>query len=413
MSRPSSSGMRSSIVYVPKRTSVSNYRSSGTVNIISSATSSTLTWEEALNDVLPVLKIQYRSELGISEFLLSPSKVNQLKFSSLARADYNRRCIREECDFEVYSPPRARRIAKEVAIDYIRKYVDEQEDKFEMVRKIQDIQAERDDVIEQVATFQFENEDLIAEKDALLVDRSQLADQKEAVEATLLDTTCNLQDTKKKLEEAELSKKDLELTLCRTKDNLSSSKCEGSQLKDDLDKLKDDFQRAQSDNNVLRNECQDAWKVSSERRDQIGNLKTALESARADAARANAQVNSNSKMNTELTGKNKDLCEKNLNLRDTVNVYRAREEELRTLVQIQLNILSPERTAADVQGTVRRSPSPKARNIKTPEAIEELREEDEEQEIEQGEDEVEVSEQQEIEEEPQEESEEKQQEAEV
>ena len=84
-----------------------------------------------MNDVLPVLKIQYRSDLGISEFLLSSSKVNQLKFSSLARADYNRRCIREECDFEVYSPPRARRIAKEVAIDYIRKYLDEQEDKFE------------------------------------------------------------------------------------------------------------------------------------------------------------------------------------------------------------------------------------------------------------------------------------------
>lgn len=116
---------RSSIVYVPKvttRTSISrDYATS----------SGTLTWESALNDVLPVLKIQYRSDIGVSGFLNDSDKVRQLKFSSIARTEYNRRCIREECDFEMYSPPRARRIAKEVAIDWVRKYLDENDEKLE------------------------------------------------------------------------------------------------------------------------------------------------------------------------------------------------------------------------------------------------------------------------------------------
>jgi len=148
------------------------------------AASATLSWENAISDVLPVLKIQYRSDAGVSGFLTDPDKVRQLKFSSIARTEYNRRCIREECDFEMYSPPRARE-SKEVAIDYIRKFLDEQEDQLEMVRKIQDIQCERDEVVEQVAVVQAENDELQREKDRLFIESREVADQKQEIENNL------------------------------------------------------------------------------------------------------------------------------------------------------------------------------------------------------------------------------------
>ena len=77
-----------------------------------------MSWETALADILSVLRIQYRSEAGLESFLNDPEKVSQLRNSSIARMEYNRRCMREEVDSGIYSPPRARRIAKDVAVDY-------------------------------------------------------------------------------------------------------------------------------------------------------------------------------------------------------------------------------------------------------------------------------------------------------
>lgn len=57
---------------------------------------------------------------------------------------------------------------------------------------------------------------------------------------------------------------------------------------------------------------------------------------------------STQKQNDDLNARNKCLNEKNLALRDEVNVFRAREEEMRTLVQIQQNILSPEKCKSDL-----------------------------------------------------------------
>lgn len=433
-------GRRSSIVYVPNRKTQtasatapvvipSTAARASTIKIISN-NNTTLAWEDALSDVLPVLKIQYRSNIGIYDYLSSPVRVAELKYSAVARSDYNKRVMEEESEYEVYSPPRARRIAKEVAIEFIRKWLEENEnfegsvclktgdvstmesgvmsstggsirsntrqsvsfrsggarrgsvvvrsavggnaiiehedeeqeikadtivkrgprgrksiyvDPAPMVAKINDIKAERDDVIEQVANAQFENEELTAERDELRFQRNKLTSDKEAVETTLLSMTTNLHSTKKQLESTEMDKKDLELNLSRTAGELSDSKNANSQLREDLDQLKEDYSKSRADNDTLRNECQEAWKVSAERRDEIGLLKQALEAAKAESARANAEADAQKRLNDELTDKNRDMNEKNLSLRDEVNVFRAREEELKTLVDIQDKILSGEK----------------------------------------------------------------------
>ena len=45
--------------------------------------------------------------------------------------------------------------------------------------------------------------------------------------------------------------------------------------------------------------------------------------------------------------------EKNLTLRDECNVLRSREDEMRTLVTVQMNLLSPEKAKSDLDGIVR------------------------------------------------------------
>ena len=103
-----------------------------------------------------------------------------------------------------------------------------------------------------------------------------------------LNINDELETTKKELDDTNLTKKDVELNLIRTEKDLEKSKEENNTLRDDLSNLKNDFEKARKDNDNLRNECQDAWKVASERRDDISSLKQQLETARAEAARANA-----------------------------------------------------------------------------------------------------------------------------
>ena len=58
MSRPSSARSRSSIVYIPKRVSTSRVSTSYRTDISSNlAASATLSWENAISDVLLVLGV--------------------------------------------------------------------------------------------------------------------------------------------------------------------------------------------------------------------------------------------------------------------------------------------------------------------------------------------------------------------
>lgn len=140
-----------------------------------------------------------------------------------------------------------------------------------------------------------------------------------------------------------MQNKDLQLSLANAKVQLENSKAENKELKEDIANLKCDFAKARKDNDELRNECQAAWKESAERRDEISHLKGLLEAERAAGARAAAMAESLRKQNDDLNMKNNCIQEKNLNLRDQVNVFKAREEEMRTLVNIQSSILTDEK----------------------------------------------------------------------
>merc|ERR1739848_113761 len=109
--------------------------------------------------------------------------------------EYNRRCIREEVDSGIYSPPRARRIAKEVAIDYIRRFIDGEEDRIEMVRKISTIANERDAAIEHSVNVECHNTALKREKDDLILENQDIADSKQSVERSLTNTQQILKET--------------------------------------------------------------------------------------------------------------------------------------------------------------------------------------------------------------------------
>jgi len=343
-----SSIVRTSIGYRPstlgRSSLLGSKRISTTIGNLATAYNSvsysgTLSWETAFTDSVGILKIQYRTDSDIIGFLSDPDRVRLLTYSSIARMEYNRRCIREELEFETYSPPRARRIAKEVAIDYIRKWLDGEEEKIEMFKKIQDVERERDSVVAQVIKVEDENLDLKREKDRLMIQNSEVVDEKDIVEADLGRTKDALNDINRNLQETVLRKKDVELTLSNTESALESSKNENSQLREDVSSLKLDLEKARKDNNTLRNECNDAWKTSNNHREEISALKQALEIEKANASRANAQAESLKKQNYDLLSKNSSLNEKNLKLRDETNVYRAREEEMRTLVNIQSSIL--------------------------------------------------------------------------
>lgn len=334
---------RSSISYLtPKRvsTTVSNLATA----FNSSNYSGTLSWETAFTDVVPVLKIQYRNDPDIHGFLTNPDRVRLLTYSSIARMEYNRRCFREELEFETYSPPRARRIAKEVTVDYIRKWVIGEEEKIEMFSRIDAIKAERDSVVAQVIKVEDENLDLRREKDRLIIKNSEEREAKELVAEDLKLVAADLEDANKNLDEVNLKKKDLELTLSNTEDNLNQVRVENQNLRDDIEQLKKELSESKASNDSLRNECQQAYNQSNQRRDEISQLKSDLESERAANARASALADNYARQNEELKKKNEALNEKNLSLRDAANVFRAREEEMRTLVNIQSSILTHENT---------------------------------------------------------------------
>merc|ERR1712127_373188 len=115
----------------PYRSFVSGLSSSNSATLASIYKGTDLAWENALSEVLAVLKIQYRGDGSVASFLASEENIRQLKYSSVARMEYNRRCIHEDVSHfgGIHSAPRARRIAKEVAIDYIRRFLDGETDR--------------------------------------------------------------------------------------------------------------------------------------------------------------------------------------------------------------------------------------------------------------------------------------------
>merc|ERR1712190_358629 len=105
--------------------------------------------------------------------------------------------------------------------------------------------------------------------------------------------------------------------------------------------LRLDVKSARDDNASLRSEIKSALDEIADRRDEISILKTALEKQRIAAINAQHLADSLKIQNETLNNENKEYKEANLNLRDENNVMRAREDELRGLVSMQLTLLTP------------------------------------------------------------------------
>merc|ERR1711879_64560 len=126
-----------------------------------------------------------------------------------------------------------------------------------------------------------------------------------------------------------------------------TAKSENALLRDDLQLLRLDVKSAREDNAKLRSEVKSALEESSERRDEISQLKTALEKQRIAAANSQQLADSLKIQNEKLHSENHQYKEANLNLRDENNIMRAREDEIRTLVSLQLNLLTPAQQVED------------------------------------------------------------------
>lgn len=314
-----------------------------------------MSWENALADVLSVLKIQYRSEPRIVDFLENPESVRQLTHSAIARMEYNRRCVREEVDSGIYSPPRARRIAKEVAIDYIRRYLDGEEDRIELISKLDKINAERDYALETVNDIQTENKLLAEEKDHVEKERDELAYTKDEIEQQLNQTSAKLDQTKDELNATSSERQKLHLTLESANKEIAKLNTDNNQLRRDLSTLKSDFEKLRHDNATLRNECKDAWEDCANKKDLIAKLRRAVEDEQRDAAKIKAENDRVNVKNNALSCENKDVKERNLSLRDANHLLKAREDEMRGLVAIQLELLAPEKHSSDLKSIVRKT----------------------------------------------------------
>lgn len=354
--------------YLSRLSTSSNY---GLVNS-TAIYSGTMSWESALSDVLSVLKIQYRSEPRIVDFLENPEQVRQLTHSAIARMEYNRRCVREEVDSGIYSPPRARRIAKEVAIDYIRRFLDGEEDRIELISKLDKINAERDYALETVNDMQTENKILVEEKDHVERERDLLATTKDEIENKLNETNANLEQTKAELNSTSHERQKLHLTLESANKEIGRLNGDNSQLRKDMASLKADFEKLRHDNTTLRTECKEAWEDCANKKDIIAKLRRCVEDEQRDASKIKAENDRVTIRNNALAAENKELKEKNLVLRDANHLLKAREDEMRGLVAIQLELLAPEKHSSDLKSIVRRNNEPEFKPVVEQEEPEEV-----------------------------------------
>ena len=191
------------------------------------------------------------------------------------------------------------------------------------------------------------------------MENADVEDAKKTIESNLGATKESLEITEKLLQSKDYEKKSLELVHGNTKSELETIKSENGLLRDDLQLLRLDVRSAREDNSKLRSEVKSAMEESSERRDEISMLKTALEKQRIAAVTAQSSADSLKIQNASLINENYQYKETNLNLRDENNVMRAREDEMRGLVSMQLTLLTPKvdsgeacTTTSCVSGTV-------------------------------------------------------------
>merc|ERR1711881_89572 len=184
--------------------------------------------------------------------------------------EWNRRVIKEEMDSGIHSPPRSRRIAKEVAIDYIRRYLDGKEERMDMLRKIQILQHDKEDTL---ATLVDLEKDLKRQKDDNL---------KAAIEAG--DLKDDLSKTRGDLDVTRAANHGLRDENANIKGENEEVRAENAKLRDENKKLRNENQDLRNENGALRAENQNVRADNVKLRDEASSVRN--ENARQRAVQS-------------------------------------------------------------------------------------------------------------------------------
>ncbi|CAK8687025.1 unnamed protein product [Clavelina lepadiformis] len=259
-------------------------------------------WETALTDILSVLRIQYRNDDDVMLFLTDPDKIKQLQYSTAAKMEWNRRVIKEEMDSGIHSPPRSRRIAKEVAIDYIRRYLDGEEERMDMLRKIQVLQADKDDNLSMILDMERDVKRLKDENASQAAENAKLREEMSKIRS-----------------DGEIVRRDsvdVRNDSLKTRDENEQVRSENAKLRDENKKLRVENQDLRNENGALRTENQKVRTDNIKLRDEAGDMRNENMKVRGE--------------NQALRDENQELRCENLKLRDNNSSLRSENDRFRT-----------------------------------------------------------------------------------
>jgi len=301
-------------------------------------------WDSALNDILSVLRIQYRNDDDVMMFLTDPDKLKQLQYSTAAKMEWNRRVIKEEMDSGIHSPPRSRRIAKEVAIDYIRRYLDGEEERVDMMRKIQILQNDKDDALASLVELE---KDLKRSKDdnlRLTVDNTNLKDEVEKLRG---DNELSRTDNKELRAESEKTREENENVRSENsalREENRKLRSENEELRAENATLRTENQKVRSDNVDLREEAGTVRSENLELRRENQSLREENQEVRSENLKVRGNNNSLRGENDRFRTNNESLLSENRKLVRENLEFRGREDEMRMLVNVQQDLLGGKST---------------------------------------------------------------------
>jgi len=297
-------------------------------------------WESALQDVLSVLRIQYRNDDDVMLFLTDSDKLKQLQYSTAAKMEWNRRVIKEEMDSGIHSPPRSRRIAKEVAIDYIRRYLDGEEERMDMLRKIQILTQDKEDTLSTLVDLE---KDIKRQKDEnfnLTLENSNLKDEIAKTKGSEEITQAANQGFREENANIKAENEDVRFENAKLRDENKKLRNENQDLRNENGALRAENQVVRGDNVKLRDEACSVRDENVEIRKENVSLRGENEEIRCE----NLKMRDN---NTALHGENDRLrttneavlSENKRLVRDNLE-YQAREDEMKMLVNVQSSLLA-------------------------------------------------------------------------
>ncbi|XP_039251197.2 uncharacterized protein LOC120328733 [Styela clava] len=297
-------------------------------------------WESALADVVGVLRIQYRSDDDVRLFLDSAEKVRHLQQSIAAKMEWNRRVIKEEMDSGIHSPPRARRIAKEVAIDFIRRYLDGEEEKLSMYRRLQDIQREKEDTLSTVLEYEREMKKVKDENAKLAISNQNLREENELMRTDKDELKLDSQKLKTENDQSRDENDRLRLENGKLREENKKVRQENQDLRNENGALRSENQKVRVENQKLRDECDDVRGENVKVRSENQSLRDENQEVRCENLKLRDNNASLRDENERLRSGNGTLMSDNRKLIQDNLELNSREDEMRMLVNIQQSILA-------------------------------------------------------------------------